>query len=87
MMLTHKVRKNISINEDMLHFLAPIIKEHNGNFSSSMREIIDFAIFSIDNCGSISRAKELIDTQNNCNDLRPNDRVIMQIIKVIKKKK
>lgn len=80
-------RKNISITKKSLHELAPYLKQHNDNFSRSMREIIDFALFAIDSCGSISRAKDKISSQNSCDDLRPDDQVIMQVVKVIRRRK
>lgn len=79
-------RRNISCTPESLHELAPLLKKHDGNFSSAVREAIEFACFCLDSCGSISRAKELIISQNISNDLRPDDQVVMQVVKVIRKK-
>lgn len=87
MMLDSQVRKNISITKRYVSRLAPLLQPHDGNFSSLIREMIDFSLFAIENCGSISRAKELIISQNNSDDLRPDDQVVMQVVKVIRRRK
>jgi hypothetical protein len=87
MLAEYLQRKNMSITKKSLHDLAPFLKQYNGNFSMAMREVIDFTLFTLDNCGSISRAKELIISQNNSDDLRPDDQVIMQVVKVIRRRK
>jgi hypothetical protein len=87
MMLATNVRKNVSFTKQQVRRLAPLLHLHNDNFSLMMREAIDFTLFAIDSCGSISRAKELIYSQNKCDDLRPDDQVIMQVVKVIRRRK
>jgi hypothetical protein len=86
-MLEKLVRKNISYTKQQVRRLAPLLQLHNDNFSMMMREVTEFTLFAIDSCGSISRAKELIISQNNCDDLRPDDQVIMQVVKVIRRRK
>lgn len=87
MMLETHVRKNVSFTKQQVRRLAPLLQQHNGNFSLMMREVTDFTLFVIENCGSLSRAKELIYSQTTCNDLRLNDQIVMQVVKVIRRRK
>lgn len=67
--------------------LSPLLEKHNGNFSAAMRELIDFGWFAIEKCGNIERAKERIMVpQPACNDLREDDQLVLQVVKVIRKK-
>ena len=79
-------RKNISCTPQSMHDIAPILEVHRGNFSMAMREVIEFANFAVKNCGSISRAREMINLNAKCNDLQPDDQVVMKVVKVIRRK-
>ena len=79
-------RKNISCTSQSMHDIDPIVQLHRGNFSMAMREVIEFANFAVRNCGSLSRARELISLNMKCNDLQPDDQVVMKVVKVIRRK-
>ena len=49
------IRKNISLNEEYLNKLEPLLKKHNGNLSSVMREIIDLADAAFQDPDSVKR--------------------------------
>ncbi|MCD6145638.1 MAG: hypothetical protein J7J03_04475 [Methanosarcinales archaeon] len=51
------VRRNISLEADHLKLLEPLVKQHSGNFSAVMREIIEFVDFMIQRYGSLGEAR------------------------------
>jgi hypothetical protein len=54
------LRKNVSISDEHLRLLDPLLKKHRGNLSATMREIIDFTGFITENMGSLETAKDLL---------------------------
>lgn len=51
------VRRNISIEPDHLKLLEPLVEQHGGNLSATMRDIIEFADFMIQRYGSLGGAR------------------------------
>lgn len=49
------IRKNISLNEEYLKKLEPLLQKHNGNLSSVMREVIDLADAAFQDPDSVKR--------------------------------
>ena len=61
-------RKNITISEDHFNMLDPILKRHNNNLSAAMRDIIEYAVFTLDRFGSIERGKEILENMHEKED-------------------
>lgn len=59
------LRKNVSISNDHLKMLDPLLKKHQGNMSAAMRDIIDFTGFVTQNLGSLEIAKDLLKEKNH----------------------
>ncbi|MBW6517963.1 MAG: hypothetical protein K0A89_05625 [ANME-2 cluster archaeon] len=55
------LRKNITISEDHFDMLDPILKKHNNNLSAAMRDIIEYAVFTLERYDSIERGKEMLE--------------------------
>jgi hypothetical protein len=49
------IRKNISLNEEYIQKLEPLMKKHNGNLSAVIREIIDLADAAVADPDSVKR--------------------------------
>ncbi len=49
------LRKNISLNEEYLQKLEPLIEKHNGNLSAVIREVIDLADAAFQDPDSVKR--------------------------------
>ena len=49
------IRKNISLNEEYLKKLDPLMQKHNGNLSSVIREVIDLADAAFQDPDSVKR--------------------------------
>ena len=49
------LRKNISLNEDYLKKLEPLMEKHNGNLSAVIREVIDLADAAFQDPDSVKR--------------------------------
>lgn len=49
------IRKNISLNEEYLKKLEPLLQKHSGNLSSVMREVIDLADAAFQDPDSVKR--------------------------------
>jgi hypothetical protein len=58
------LRKNVSISDEHLRLLDPLLKKHKGNLSAAMRDIIDFTGFITENLGSLETAKDLLKEKN-----------------------
>lgn len=56
------LRKNITISEDHFDMLDPILKKHNNNLSAAMRDIIEYAVFTLERYDSIEKGKEILET-------------------------
>ena len=80
------VRKNFCCKAPQLNGIKPFVEKHEGNFSAAVGECIDFAIWAVERCGDLDRAKVLINSQQMCNDLRPEDEIVLKVVKVIRKK-
>ncbi len=59
------LRKNVSISDEHLRLLDPLLKKHRGNLSATMRDIIDFTGFITENMGSLEIAKDLLKEKNH----------------------
>ncbi len=59
------LRKNVSISDEHLRLLDPLLKKHRGNLSATMRDIIDFTGFITENMGSLEIAKDLLNEKNH----------------------
>ncbi|MHC1567723.1 MAG: hypothetical protein ACXQTD_08510 [Candidatus Syntropharchaeia archaeon] len=53
------IRKNISLKEEDIKKIEPLLEMHEGNFSAALREAINFTNFMIEKYGSLERAKEM----------------------------
>ena len=53
------IRKNISLYEEDMKKILPIVERHEGNLSEAMREIIDFTSFMQQKFGSLPEAKKI----------------------------
>lgn len=62
------LRKNVSISDEHLRLLDPLLKKHRGNLSATMREIIDFTGFITENMGSLDMAKDLLTEKSHAKD-------------------
>jgi len=62
------LRKNVSISDEHLRLLDPLLKKHRGNLSATMREIIDFTGFITENMGSLETAKDLLTEKSHAKD-------------------
>jgi len=51
------VRRNISLEQNHLDFLEPLVKEHSGNLSATMRDLIEFAKLMAERHGSLEEAR------------------------------
>lgn len=49
------LRKNISLNEEYLQKLEPLLKKHKGNLSATIREVIDLADAALQDPDSVKR--------------------------------
>jgi len=49
------LRKNISLNEDYLRKLEPLMQKHNGNLSAVIREVIDLADVAFQDPDSVKK--------------------------------
>ena len=50
------VRRNISLEQNHLDFLEPLVKEHSGNLSATIRDLIEFAELMTERHGSLEDA-------------------------------
>lgn len=77
------IRKNICYFKEQEAIINELVKTHEGNLSSAMREIIDFAGFVIQKTGSLDRAKEqlILNTKNPA--LKPGDKIVFKVESVI----
>jgi hypothetical protein len=62
------LRKNVSISDEHLKLLDPLLKKHRGNLSATMRDIIDFTGFITENMGSLETAKDLLTEKSHVKD-------------------
>ncbi|MBW6517950.1 MAG: hypothetical protein K0A89_05560 [ANME-2 cluster archaeon] len=62
------LRKNVSISNNHLKIIDPILKKNNGNLSATIRDIIDFTGFIVKKFGSIENAKEELSKENHSHD-------------------
>ncbi len=62
------LRKNVSISDEHLRLLDPLLKKHRGNLSATMRDIIDFTGFITENMGSLETAKDLLTEKSHAKD-------------------
>lgn len=62
------LRKNVSISNNHLKIIDPILKKNNGNLSATIRDIIDFTGFIVKKFGSIETAKEELSKENHSHD-------------------
>ncbi|HIE31138.1 MAG TPA: hypothetical protein EYP67_01985 [Methanosarcinales archaeon] len=51
------IRRNISLEQNHLDFLEPLVKEHSGNLSATVRDIIEFAELMAERHGSLEEAR------------------------------
>jgi len=51
------VRRNISLEQNHLDFLEPLVKEHSGNLSATIRDLIEFAELMTERHGSLEEAR------------------------------
>jgi len=51
------VRRNISLEQNHLDFLEPLVKEHSGNLSATIRDLIEFAKLMAERHGSLEDAR------------------------------
>ena len=54
------VRKNVSLSEEHLRKLSPLLEKNGYNFSAAIRRVIEFAAKFIDNFGSLEEAEKNI---------------------------
>lgn len=78
-------RKNMTCMAPQLSALKPFVEDKKGNFSAAVRDCIDFAAYARQKCGSLERAKALLEKQTEYSELRPNDQLVLQVIRVIRK--
>lgn len=77
------VRANVVLHQSSQFQLKGFIKDHDGNMSSAVRECIEFAAFARETCGSLDRAKVIMGTKHTY-ELRPDDQLVLQVVKIIK---
>ncbi|MCK5108781.1 MAG: hypothetical protein KAR25_03735, partial [Methanosarcinales archaeon] len=51
------VRRNISLEQNHLDFLEPLVNEHSGNLSATIRDLIEFAELMTERHGSLEEAR------------------------------
>lgn len=83
-------RKNISITDEHLNTMKLLLKKHNGNFSSAVRELIEFYFFVQGVCGSIEMARSVIENYNKkemkfSKPLNIGDKLILNVEGIIRK--
>jgi hypothetical protein len=62
------LRKNVSISDEHLRLLDPLLRKHRGNLSATMRDIIDFTGFITENMGSLEIAKDLLTEKSHAKE-------------------
>lgn len=59
------LRKNVSISNSHMRIIDPIMKQHNGNLSAAIRDIVDFTGFILKKYGTLEKAKEVLSKENH----------------------
>lgn len=83
------VRKNVSLFPEQFKVIESLTSKHEGNMSSTLREIIDFAGIAIEKFGSLEKAKEHLYVESakyNRNSIRPGDKLVLRVESIISDK-
>lgn len=83
-------RKNISISDEELEHISKLVKKHQGNFSSAIREMIDFYFFVQKACGTTEIARRIIQnhTRKEIEFSKPiniGDKLILNVEGILRK--
>ena len=73
------IRKNICFFKEQEVILNELVKAHDGNLSSTVRELIDFAGFVIQKTGSLENAKEQLILNSKQSALKPGDKLVLRV--------
>lgn len=58
------LRKNITINEEHLSMLEPILEKHNNNLSAAVRDIIEYSDYTLKRFDNFESAKRALDERD-----------------------
>ncbi len=86
----HLKRKNISISDEDLENTSKLVKKHQGNFSSAIRELIDFYFFVQESCGTTQIARYVIENYARkeiefSKPLQIGDKLILNVEGILRK--
>lgn len=88
------LRKNVSLCEEHLKMVKPLLDKNQNNFSSAIRDCVEFYDFVQKKFGGIDSAKEILyayDTRKNDAmtrpNLRPGDKLILSVESILRQEK